>query len=85
MCDTPVSLTRTVDLERSFGIAFFARYHYFVAIHEHTKSHPTAVDTFRWIPAGKRLGLVWNYVSLSDHVLELGHAGLRASPGIWVQ
>lgn len=85
VCHIPVCLTRTVDLERSFGITFFARYHYIVAIHEHTKSHPTAVDTFRRIPAPQRLGLVWNYVTLSDRVLELGHVGSRrTSPWIWV-
>lgn len=65
-------LIETIDLKNSFGITFFVRHRVFIAIHEHTRFQPTAVDTYRQISAGDRCGLLWLYLAISDGVMEIG-------------
>ncbi|CEJ92523.1 hypothetical protein VHEMI08172 [[Torrubiella] hemipterigena] len=57
----------------AWGITIFFQSGYPVALHAHTRSAPTAVETFRRIPQSGQHSCVWLYFSLSeqDEVLSL--------------
>ncbi|KAH7196596.1 uncharacterized protein B0J16DRAFT_312944 [Fusarium flagelliforme] len=63
---------RTVDLRNTTGLTFFYQNRSILRIHSHTASSPTALETYRRLPATVQEKLVWAYVPISpnDRILE---------------